>query len=930
MFKKIGGGFTLVGLILAGCVLALTNYNVKYGIDLQGGTELTYTLDLSQLPGDRRATAAEEVKTQLVNRMNAFGLKSLPIAVIGSDTLVVQIPEADDNEEVEDLKRRIQTAGQMTIHLVAPPDPSAGSEEQRIAAIEEEWAQWRVQNRAREDEREKLIREARQAEDESVRAEKLAAAKELPEVPEPSFKVVPYVETGRKVIVHNDPANTVEGSLLVNAFVTMDEAGLPAAGFEFGQVGASEFAELTQNNLRGSLAIVLDDVAQSVATINSRISNSGIISGQMDLDEVSELVTILKAGSLPVKPQLDSESRVGALLGKESVEKGKTSMMIGFVLVLVFLLVYYRPALGSVAAVSLLINLTMVLTLLVVFRNALTLPGLAGFLLTVGMAVDANILIYERIREERKRGRGLHQSITNGYGKAFSTILDANLTTLITAAILFQFGTGPVKGFAVVLAIGILTSFFTSLYVSRLFVTALVRWGVIKDVKMLTIVDNPSINFLALRSVTKKASIIMIVAGMLCLIVDGSDALGLDFTGGTRVIVNLKEPIEHGEFEKLIAELPSKAQNPDFQALRASDLVVQARRSIGDRPYEYSIETRVVDDESTGSTGTEGVPNRSFKTELQTLLGERVAPDVLDVNYGTDARRFEATAYVRDYDGEEPLTVDDFRAAFGDLENEVDLELALASVELAPKVGIWDAFKIAAEVPDGADHLAVEREVRNRLDRAQEQSKLQLSNAFPEVNRIGGRVSRDLQSKVFVAMMLAFAAIVFYVSLRFHLKFGLAAIVALVHDIAITLGALALGDLVFGSFLNLKIDLPVVAALLTVVGYSLNDTIVVFDRIRENLDGRTRGVDWEQLVNDSINQALSRTLLTSVTTFVVVVILLAFGGAALQGFAFALAVGIFVGTYSSIYIASPALLYFHRRSEARRAAILAEAAAGSS
>lgn len=904
MFKKFRNGFTLVGLILAGCIWALASYDVELGIDLRGGTELTYTLDLSELPGDRRATAAEEVKTRLLNRFDEFGLKDLLIAVSGKDTLVIQIPAADDNDQVEDIKNRIQTAGKMTIFLQAEVPP--GDYDARVAEVEQTWDDYSVVNKQREDEREQLVREGKTQE-----------ARDLERVSEPESKVVQRPDQGAKIVVENTPGSFVPGSRLSNAYPTIDDSkgGIPAVGFEFDAVGASMFGELTSAKNRGrSLVIVLDNTVVSIATINDRISNRGIISGSMEQEEVVDLVTILKAGSLPLKPELDSESRIGALLGQESIERGTVSMAIGFLFVLVFMIVYYKVGLGTVAAVSLLFNLTLVLALLVVFRNALTLPGLAGFLLTVGMAVDANILIYERIREERKRGRGLSQAITNGYGKAFSTILDANLTTLITAFILFQFGTGPVKGFAVVLAIGIITSFFTSLYVSRLVISALVKWGLITDAKMLTLIEDPSFDFLAYRGITKKISIAVLAVGFACLLFRGPESLGLDFTGGTRVLINLEEPMAEQEMRQLLEDSLGKAPK------------IQARRQVEGGFSQFSVETREVEERKDGET-IEEARSHSFKAKVEKAVGDRAAPSLLKVT-SPDANTFSATVFVRPYDesSERPVTPDELRDAFGASDDAIEYEVSLASVETAPAVGIWSALAVSIPVTAPATHNQVEREVRDRLDRAQKNQKLYLANAFPEVSSIGGRVARDLQSKVFVAMMLAFAAIVFYVSLRFQLKFGLAAIVALVHDVTITLGMLAIGDLILGNFLNLKIDLPVVAALLTVVGYSLNDTIVIFDRIRENLDGRTRNVNWPELVNQSINQALSRTLLTSVTTFLVVVILLVWGGEALQGFAYALAVGVFVGTYSSVYVASPALLYFHRRSEERRAAVLAEAA----
>ncbi len=892
MFRKTGGGFAFVALLLAGCLLVISTTDVQLGIDLRGGTELTYTVDINKVDAARRSTALDEVKQILSNRFDQYGIKELSITPRGNRSLVIQIPSAD-NKEIERIKSGIEEAGRLTIHLVSAEEYQQNLAEIEIAA-------------------EQYAREWRENEDKKAAGE---PGKEMDEFP--ARIVVQDGTSGGKLVVESAPATYVDGKNLSDAFSTVDKFSMPAVGFKFNAVGGAAFGELTGPSVGQRLAMVLDGVTKSVATIQSRISTEGQLTGNFTQEEVNDIVTLLRSGSLPVAPEYESENRVGSLLGQESIKRGTQAMVIGLVLVLAFLMFYYRLVLGGIAALTLGFNLTLVYTLLVLFQNSLTLPGFAGLLLTVGMAVDANILIYERIREERQRGRGLSQSISSGFSRAFSTILDANLTTLITAWILFVNGTGPIKGFAVVLSVGIICTFFSSLFFSRLLISFLVMRGTLTDVKMKKLIDDPKIDFLAYRKMAKTASIVLIVIGLGCLIARNKESLGIDFTGGTRLVANLQEPRSEKEIRDLVSQLGTGSQYTDVQ--------VQALDPIGQKATAFSVRTRTVQTkESADSTEVAKLSAaNAFKAKVEEALRGMgwLAPESLENESTSDTNVYSADLNLRAAGGL-PLTADSVKGLLTAAEYPVDTVAAKGS-----GVGVWSTFTVVStpQPTAGVLHDQLMKVFRDTSNNGE--NKIQLAEPFAEVNTIGSRVAQDMQSKVFIAMILAFAAIIFYISLRFHFTFGLAAIVALVHDIFFTLGALAVGDLLFGSFLNLKINLPVVAGLLTVVGYSLNDTIVIFDRIRENVAGKKRNIDYEKVVNSSINDTLSRTVLTSVTTFLVVTILLIWGGEALHGFAFALCVGVVVGTYSSIYVASPALIFFQQKAEARRELVLQEAAA---
>ncbi|MBT7103422.1 MAG: protein translocase subunit SecD [Planctomycetes bacterium] len=909
MMSKFFRGYFLLVLLIAGCVYSLGDYqtSIKKGIDLEGGSELLYEIPLENVPASQRSSVASDVKDVISARFDSFGLKEISVAISGNNRLLIQLP-GSDNDALERLKGQIERAGQLNIHLVSAEEYSSPTV---VAEIEADMTR---------------------------RKQAMMAYNSLPVdqqdpqlVPKELDRIVTYRKPdengnrGEAVVVENGPENRVSGSFIQSASSGFDQTSAPAVNFTFGGAGSTLFGNLTQNVGR-SLAIVLDGVAVSVATINEPIYSRGQISGSFTRAEVEDIVTLLRAGSLPTKPVLKSQQTVGSVLGKESVDRGTQAMIYGFLLVVVFMLLYYRAA-GLVANLSLFFNLMLVLTLLVIFRNTLTFPGMAGMLLTVGMAVDANILIFERIREERDRGKQLPAAFKAGFQRAFWTIFDANLTTLITAFVLFQFGTGPVKGFAVVLSIGIFTSFFCSIFVSRLLLSSLIDAGVIKELKMGRLVSKTSIDFMSMRGAARVLSIILVLGGLFALIYRGSDAMGIDFTGGTKLVVNLTQPTSEGELRNTFKGLATGDGASQFEDLQMQSLYDQGQSAGSDLATRYSLKTKTL------GSGTE--ETEAFKDEVESVLAEKglLAPNaiVVDRDPVDEADETDVVGAAKKYV---------FTAELNAMRGEGDEGVTASKVEEAilatgfPVAAVTEkkesygegivTFEVRSEAQENSTAALALHEVLTQ--NLKDVKGIDFSEPFPEYGSISGKVAQDMQGKTFVALMISFLAIIFYISIRFELRFGMAAIVALVHDILFTLGAMAVGDYLLGDMLNLKINLPVVAALLTVVGYSLNDTIVIFDRIRENLVDTRRDANYNDIVNKSINQTLSRTLLTSLTTFLVVSILLIFGGDGLQAFSFALCAGIVVGTYSSIFVASPALVHFQEKARMRREQSLAEAA----
>lgn len=854
---------------------------------------------------------------------------------------------------------------------------------------------------------------------------------------------------------------------LKSAMPDRDENGQPSLSFTLDPRGGSQFARLTGDNIGQQLCIFLDDEAMSHATIKSQIRQRGQITGRFTQQDVWDLVQILDAGSLPgrLKETPLMEKNVGPSLGRTNRELGMKAAIYGMVVVAAFILIYYQFA-GVVANVALFLNLLFVLGIMATLQATFTLPGIAGLILTVGMAVDANVLIFERIREERERGVLLKRAVKTGYDKALSTIVDANLTTLITCVVLGYVGSEEVKGFAMVLGFGIVTSMFTALFVTRLIFTTLIDAGWLSELKMFRLIGRPNVDWLAMRSKFWPVSLVLVIGGLGLFITasarDKEKVYDIEFLGGTSVQIELKDDVDLSDEDvrqRVTARESGNGKTSVQWLNEAADALAKAEITTGSIPTEFVVtsdtlttpqikalmETKrrgqrdaLVDLLEVGGVTGEGTVCRfdtkpiqlarpedddtaasAAATERTMTLEEFTAARDAAVEYARRAAGLLAGARVQ-----EVASVDeqaDAKRAFEIITVESSKELvqeaivAAMSEELAieakinfnvmqdPRTGLdffpveeddrylsdviggeasFDVLGFKGGVALVFDNLQpaasveeVERRIREiRLQPGFEQYKwrkysvLGLSSAgqddagntayakmallvvdeellnydeadperwrnavaIPELTQakealsaqktlrsviqFAPQVAEQTKTQAIIAVAIALMAIVAYVWLRFgQMQFGLAAIVALVHDVSITLGFITLSDYFHGGALgsllliqDFKIDLPMIAAMLTIIGYSLNDTIVVFDRIRENR-GKLTTLS-PQMINNSINQTLSRTLLTSATTFVVVFLMYWLGGPGVHGFAYALVMGVIVGTYSSLGVATP-LLY---------------------
>ncbi len=727
---------------------------IHLGLDLQGGMQILLRVELDKVPAEARADATDRVVEIIRNRIDQFGVREPVITKQAKELVVVQLPGVTDRERAKEI---VGKAAHLEFKLVSedqelltqaeaattPPEPPATPATETPVAPEAEAG---------------------------PAAAREAAAELKPEVlPAPTmpvgYEVKVLADRGRTETLLLEKNAVVTGDHLVNASVGFDQYGQPIVELQFDSEGAKIFDRVTFQNIGRRLAIVLDGKVHSAPVIRDRIPNGQAqITGNFSAQDASDLALVLRAGALPAPVVIEEERTVGPSLGRDSITKGVQAGLWGALFIFAFMPFYYLLA-GFIADLALLVYGLVTFGVLAAFHASLTLPGIAGFILSIGMAVDANILIFERIREELETGKTSRAAISAGYHKAFSAILDSNVTTLVTSLILFIFGTGPVKGFAVTLSIGILASMFSAILVTRVIFDFLTRKTPDLKLRMFQVFKKPSFKFLKNRCWAYGFSAIVLLLGVGTLIYRGRQNYGVEFVGGTLVQVKFNRTAKTEEVRGALAKV-------------------------------------------------------GMAKELIQRFGEEGANEFVVKTSERETKKMEE--------------------AFASLAGETGYEMV-------------------------------------------------------RVDSIGPAVSRDLQKKALWAVFWSSLGILIYLGWRFEWKFALAAVVALFHDTLFAFGVYA--------FSGREVNLPTIAAILTIMGYSVNDTIVTFDRVRDNLK-IFRKMPFQEIVDLSINQTLSRTFLTSFTVLFATAALFLFGGAAINDFAFILLVGFVVGIYSTIFVAN--------------------------
>jgi SecD/SecF fusion protein len=781
---------------------AVKRKSINLGLDLQGGIHLVLEVDPSKLSEDERSDVVERAKAVITNRIDQFGVAEPIIHREGEWRIVVELPGVQNVKRAKDLigerarlefkilkpaMERTSLLSKFDSYLAASSGDSVSNAVSDIFGSSEgtpSLSRYILQNPGGGDwmvaaDNQKTVRAILKQTEHLVPSDgEFLWSSKLEEMADGNgYRRLFYAR--RKV--------EMTGEIVKDAKVTKGQgfeyANQSIINFSTTDEGVKIFSRVTGSHVDERMAIVLDNRVYSAPTIQVKIRDGrSIITGSSSLEEAKDLAIVLRSGSLPVDVNIVEDRTVGPSLGRDSIEQGKNAALIGLAIVLVFMILYYGIS-GIIADIALSLNILFVMAVLAGFGGTLTLPGIAGIILTIGMAVDANVLIFERIREELDSGKTVRAAVENGYARAFLTIVDANLTTIITAIVLYQFGTGPIKGFALTLMIGIISSMFTALYVTRTIINQILSHTPMSTLSIgsFRIFRKPAFKFLALRKFGFAFSLILILVGVGSTIVKGGYNLGIDFKGGTLLELH---------FDPVVP-------------------VADIRDALG------SVE-----------------------------VGDRTL----------DLRRSEIKEFGTPND-------------------------------------------VLIRVEEEAEGTAVADGIRERL-------KTRFSSSVPAENEwlrrqetVGPKIGVELKTDAINAIVVSILLIVVYIWFRFkRIHYGIAAVIAIIHDVLITLGVFSLFDM--------EISLAIVAALLTIVGYSLNDTIVVFDRVREDLR-LYRRESFGDILNRSINGCLNRTILTSGTTLLVVIALLTLGGEVIHEFAIALLVGVFVGTYSSSFIATP-------------------------
>ncbi len=1066
---------TMLAVIIASLLFAYNaDFKMKLGPDMKGGTNLIYNIKMPTDGGDKPNASA--LAAALSSRLNPSGTNEMSIRPYGESQIEIIVPNSDEFELAE-IKRRIVTAGALQFRIVANtrdhgdivelarqqarnPDRLLRTKMTIENAEGKTVGRWYTVGREKELDSgvrplrtpvlTDIIRNSRTGElienPALQRGEDYALENWMKRQDVADVDVLMALEAG------GEPYVNVTGDDLSSAVMEIDsKTGEPTVGFKMTAEGAGKMLRMTvRNQPEGSfkrrMAIILDEKVLSAPELNSAISGTGQISGRFTQEDVKFLVEILREGRLPAT--LDevpaSESRVGAGLGVSTITRGTYASIISLIITFACILAYYRFA-GIIAVIALVINGLMIYGSMIFLSQPLTLAGLAGLVLTVGMSVDANVLIYERIREEVVKGSAKRMAVRNGFDRALTTIIDSNLTTLIAAIVLYWIGTDQVRGFAVALIIGICTSMFTATVCSRLMfdicerlgIVNLSMWDGISFIKKYLLGDG-DIDFMKMQKASLILSGGMMLLGLVAVALRGKDILNIDFSGGTSVTFQLQNPIDADTLRDVTRSILTKDERGEYiqstlvrvekepldtvytlvtslkDRSKLQELLVEGfGRNDATKLVTYSMQ--VVGETNENTTSQRSLPRGNDSSAVRLVAFQESAAPATEVAPAqstdttpatetaptTETTPAEATPAQTNPEAAkttEPQTTAPATepAQAAEITNTPPAELATGDAGSAPatapattantpgsvqapeataapieRTSIVVQFQSnGASTDSEADKLAKLNapELKKRIIKAAEGAGLTLVNAgftvepqpmpknwieedlsghsvwkmnlpFSDVqtkqivekleadlaqqplwlslSNIGERVAGEMQQRAIGAVLLSLVFITAYIWFRFQkVAYGVAAVVALLHDVVITLGIMAIchwlvGPLRFLLIEDFKIGLTEVAAFLTIIGYSLNDTIVVFDRIRE-VRGKSPKLTAKML-NDSVNQTLSRTLLTSGTTILTLIILYIWGGEGIHAFAFALLLGIVTGTYSSIFIAAPILLWLANR-----------------
>jgi SecD/SecF fusion protein len=1025
-----------IGLILctvfASIVTIALGWPPKLGVDLKGGWIMIYEIDYTEgslaaqqpVPVTQRQMSDDtSVRGALIQklkqRLNPDGLKEISIRPYGLNEIEIIVPETDP-AEIAKLKRQIREQGVLEFLILAESgrdqalfdaaraqqaDPVLRNKRSILNAKNVEIGRWVMVGREDKTDAQLGVRPLRI---QSSWREYLIRNPATGELLDSSR--IPTSQRGSTRYFRDLGVQTVEILTKVHEKYRVtgkdlregglqsgyDENARPEVRFAFKPGSAGAMGGLTAANIGRQLAISLDDTVLSHANIRSQITDSGRITGNFTREEVDYIIRILKAGSLPAKPKEQPvyEDPADPTLGAENIKQGSYAVLGSLALVFVFCLVYYNYA-GIVACIALMMNILLTVAVMILFGATLTMPGLAGLVLTIGMAVDSNVLIFERMREELDKGASLRMAIRNGYDRAMVTIIDSNLTTLLTAIILYVIGTDQLVGFAVTLTLGLIISMFTAVFCTRVIFEVAERTGMLRSLNFRHFFTNANYDFVQYMRYAAAFSVILIGIGLAAAFYRGGGIFDIDLRGGSSVQVTLNAPLTteqmtgyvksafkdaeylgsnveptlkpvgrpingmHTTFrvdtiypdvkivqDKLVAELKDESGKSLITHYNTTYAPPEIQKGARWQPSEPTYFTALTQNEETPEA--KGAEESDEQPEVKAPAddGKRTKEDPAEKSKPEDGAAASAD------DGGNNQPGDDSQPAEGQtppagtatpkvtstlkINDSTDTPVGIAQVVVVERVeaaakelGISDA-KVevsnpkwdrdpGTQLPEWNVSLATSPEDAERIMR-QVSQQLNSEPVWPASKTIGGQIAGDFVKIAIGALLASILGIILYIWFRFqNVTWGFAAVVALVHDVLFMLAGIAVSYWLQGGptyekltgLTEFKIDLTVIAAFLTLIGYSINDTIVIFDRMRE-IKGKLPTIN-RQIVNDSVNQTLSRSILTFLTVFLTVVVLYYFGGPGIHGFAYAMLIGTIVGMYSTVFIAAPFLLWMLNR-----------------
>ena len=973
MTENLGWKWALIGVLMAAaCALLLTpkadgRGPISLGIDISGGTSMTYTVsrkEIDALPPAEQGKALGDTIDAISRRIDVLGTKEITVRALGRDQIQIEAPLMGE-EDAAKIRAQMLQLGALEFLIVVEDDELKNATsrsqwrlgDQNLAlaydaegiaveffdfSVAQAEAQRKEAYEKRADlrgeryvdgARYSLLRQISVKKPDGTSADSWVEAPVvwLPHRPRPDQKDVleamEKTRQGQDGVDHDkikgawlfrDPRyfgplkDGFTGKSISEVRRSSDKYGGRAVTFSVDTYKQSDFKNYTGDNLNKLLAICLNDEVWTAPSINAALSESVEIynaGGGFSQEDQDWLVNCLTSGSLRLKPREASRETIGPSLGEIAVKRGIWATITAFAVTILFMLWYYKFG-GLVANLALLLNVFFTLAVVALFDATLTLPGIAGLILTIGMAVDANILVFERTREEAAKGKKLLESLAAGYDRAFITILDANLTTALTAAMLIWKGTGPIKGFGITLLAGIAVSMFTSLFITKAVFGVALNKGWLTSLKFEEAFKPFRYPFIAKSKFWIKISIAFCVLCVVAFVVSGRSKYGLDFTGGTIIDVRFAQAITPAEIRSTIDEIKTPDGKPKYE-----EIEVSKRDPIPGVPpaaAEYDLRLR-------SSAEVEAPEVKAFFAEKASVIfggpegggaPSRIGEPVPTNLQGEWTLEFEFAA-MRD-EGEVRKRLDLYRDDYGNapFAGAIVKSIGAEKTESSVTAKLYTIDVTRQDVARGNATEDVRTKFGAKLD----------TIPFGRVNFIGPNVVVTLKESAIVSMILSIIAIILYTWFRFkELKYGLAASLALVHDVVVPLGVAILVNWL--GILEVPITLQSIAAYLTIIGFSINDTIVIFDRVRENL-GTVKG-SFREIMDLSLGQTLSRTVLTSATVFGVVLILFGFNlgqDSPLEGFAFTMLLGVISGTYSTIFIACPFASWLHDREERRLAA----------